>query len=81
MNYFAGYHHYAIQEHNERLRREMSTLRLEKRLRENRKPQSTRSFAFISRRLLAPLRHPRGAAYRALRTAPHEQRRTTRASL
>jgi hypothetical protein len=57
MNYFAGFHHYAIQEHNERLRREMIALRLEKGLRENRKPRSIWSFAFNSRRLLAPQRH------------------------
>ena len=57
MSYFAGFNHYVVQEHNERLRKEMSALRLEKRLREYRKPRSTRPFAFLRRRLLTPLRH------------------------
>lgn len=57
MHYFTGFDHSVIHEHNERLRKEMSALRLAKRLRENRKPRSTRPFASLRRRLHTPLRH------------------------
>ncbi len=75
MSYFAGFNHYVVQGYNERLRREMSALRLEKRLRENRKPRSTRP----ALRLLAQ-KAAYAAAPRVKRTEDVGAESTTRAS-
>jgi hypothetical protein len=51
MTYFAGLEPFAIMAHNEELLREVSKLRLEKRLRDKRQPRSGRAFAFIFERV------------------------------
>jgi hypothetical protein len=52
MNYFADLQPSAIRDHNQELLREVSRLRLEKRLRDNRQPRSGRAFAVIFERLM-----------------------------
>jgi len=52
MTYYAGFGPFAIRDHNEEMLREVSKLRLEKRLRETRKPQSGQHFAYTLRRML-----------------------------
>jgi hypothetical protein len=52
MNYFAEPQTSAIRDHNQELLREMSRLRFEKRLRDNRLPRSGGAFAFIFERLI-----------------------------
>ena len=51
MTYFAGLEPFAIRAHNEEVLEEVSRLRLEKRLREDRQPRSGRPHAFIFKRL------------------------------
>ena len=55
MNYM-DFNPYTIRERNEGLRREMSTLRLQKRLRENRQPPSSRLVTCVQRNALPMLR-------------------------
>jgi hypothetical protein len=55
MNYM-DFNPYTIRERNEGLRREVSTLRLQKRLRENRQPSSSRLVTFAQRSALPLLR-------------------------
>lgn len=52
----ADFNPYMIRERNEGLRREVSTLRLEKRLRENHEPRSPRLIALARRFALRMLR-------------------------
>ncbi len=49
MNHYMDFDPYLIRERNEKLRREVSTYRLEKRLRQNREPRSGRFVVFVSR--------------------------------
>jgi hypothetical protein len=56
MSYYPDFDLYFIRERNEGLRREVSTYRLEKRLRQNREPRSERFVAFFSRDTLPLLR-------------------------
>lgn len=60
MSYFADLEPCVIRDHNEGLLREMSKLRLEKRLRDNRQSRSGRAYAFILKRLM--MRRARPAA-------------------
>ena len=53
MNYFTTLELFVIRDHNEEVLGEVSKLRLEKRLRENRQPRSGRRFALSFRRMLA----------------------------
>jgi hypothetical protein len=55
MNYM-DFNPYTIRERNEGLRREVSTLRLQKWLRENRQPPSLRLITFAQRSALPMLR-------------------------
>jgi hypothetical protein len=52
MTYYAGFEHFTIRDHNEEVRREVSKLRLEKRLRETRQPQSGQHLVYTLRRIL-----------------------------
>jgi hypothetical protein len=52
MTYYAGFAPFAIRDHSEEVLREVSRLRLEKRLRENRQPKSGRVGTFIFQRLM-----------------------------
>ena len=52
MTYYAGFEHLTIRDHNEEVRREVSKLRLEKRLRETRQPQSGQHFPYTLWRML-----------------------------
>ena len=52
MTYGASFAPFAIRDHNEEVLREVSKLRLEKRLRETRQPQSGQHFAYTLRRML-----------------------------
>ncbi len=56
MSYYSDFDPYFIRERNEELRREVSTYRLEKRLRQNREPRSGRFVVFVSRATLPLLR-------------------------
>jgi hypothetical protein len=57
MNHYADFDRYAIKERNERIRREVQTLRLEKRLRQNGEPRSGAGLvALISKSTLPLLR-------------------------
>ncbi len=56
MNYYADFDPYLIREHNEGLLREVSTHRLEKRLREDREPSGLRFIAFARTASLPLLR-------------------------
>jgi hypothetical protein len=56
MNYM-DFNPYTIREHNEGLQQEVSILRLEKRLWENRVPRSSRLIALAHRFALPMLRH------------------------
>jgi hypothetical protein len=58
MNYLADLQPSAIRDHNQELLREMSRLRLEKRLRDNRLPRSGGAFAFIFESLSRTERNP-----------------------
>jgi hypothetical protein len=53
MTYGAGFAPFAIRDHNEEVLREVRRLRLEKRLRENRRPQPSWHLALAFRRMLA----------------------------
>ena len=50
MTYYAGFGFFAIRDHNEEVLREVSKLRLEKRLRENRRPRPSWRLALAFRR-------------------------------
>jgi hypothetical protein len=52
MTYYAGFAPFAIRDHNEEVLREVSKLRLEKRLREDRRPRPSWRFALAVRRML-----------------------------
>ena len=52
MTYYAGFEHFTIRDHTEDVLREVSKLRLEKRLRETRQPQSGQHFVYTLRRML-----------------------------
>jgi hypothetical protein len=52
MTHDAGFGPFAIRDHNEEVLREVSKLRLEKRLRENRRPRPSRRLALAFRRVL-----------------------------
>ena len=52
MNYFADLQPFAISDHSQELHREVTKLRLEKRLRDSRLPSSRRAHAFIFKRLM-----------------------------
>lgn len=52
MTYYAGFAHFTVKNHNEEVLREVSRLRLEKRLRDNRQPKSGRVGTFIFQRLM-----------------------------
>jgi hypothetical protein len=52
MIYYAGFELFTIRARNEEVLREVSKLRLEKRLREARQPQSGHHFAHTLRRML-----------------------------
>ena len=52
MTYFAEFDNFAVRTHNEGLRREMSALRIQKRVRQTHKPRSSRPFATIRRWML-----------------------------
>ena len=52
MTYFAEFDNSTVRTHNEGLRREMSALRIHKRVRQSHKPRSSRPFATISRWML-----------------------------
>ncbi len=52
MTYYAGFGSFAIRDHNEEILGEVRKLRLEKRLRETRQPQSGQHFAYTVRRIL-----------------------------
>lgn len=56
MSYYPDFDPHFIREQNQGLRREVSTYRLEKRLRQNREPRSGRFVAFTSRGTLPLLR-------------------------
>jgi hypothetical protein len=53
MTYYAGFGPFAIRDHNEEVLREVSRLRLEKRLRENPRPRPSWRFALTFRRMSA----------------------------
>ena len=61
MNHFMDFDPYLISALNEGLRQEVSTRRLEKRLRQQRRPSASRLVAFASRSTL-PLRRRVGLA-------------------
>jgi hypothetical protein len=52
MTYCVGVEPFTLRDHNEEVLREVSKLRLEKRLREARQPQSGQHFVYTSRRML-----------------------------
>jgi hypothetical protein len=52
MTYYASFETFAIRDHNEEVLSEVSKLRLEKRLRENRRPQPSWRFALALKRML-----------------------------
>jgi hypothetical protein len=52
MTYYAGFAPFAIRDHTEEVLREVRKLRLEKRLRENRRPRPSWRFALAFRRML-----------------------------
>ena len=56
MSYFAGLEPFAIRCHNQEILREVSKLRLEKRLRDQHQPRSGRAFTLIFKRLTPLLR-------------------------
>jgi hypothetical protein len=56
MSYYPDFDPHFTRGRNEGLRREVSTYRLEKRLRQNRKPRSGRFVVFVSRGTLPLLR-------------------------
>jgi hypothetical protein len=58
MNYFADLQPTAIRDHNQELLREVSRLRLEKRLRDNRQPRSGGALAFAFERLMPRRERP-----------------------
>jgi hypothetical protein len=60
MTYYSGFEPYVTRERNEGIRREVQTLRLEKRLRQNGEPRSgTRLVALVSKGTFAQLRGAR----------------------
>jgi hypothetical protein len=61
MTYYAGFGPFTIRDTNEEVLREVSKLRLEKRLRETRQLRSGRSYALTFRRMLALPRRGRNA--------------------
>jgi hypothetical protein len=52
MCYCAELENFAIRDHNQEIQREVSRLSLEKRLRDQRQPWSSRAFTFVFRRLM-----------------------------
>lgn len=52
MTYYAGFGPFAIRDHNEEVLREVRKLRLEKRLREDRRPRPSWRFVLAVRRML-----------------------------
>jgi hypothetical protein len=52
MTYYAGFTPFAIRDHNQEVLREVRKLRLEKRLRENRRPRPSWRLAPAFRRML-----------------------------
>jgi hypothetical protein len=56
MTYYAGFEPITVKDHGEEVLTEVSRLRLEKRLRENRQPRSGRVGTFIFQRLMPLLR-------------------------
>ena len=56
MTYYAGFELFAIRDHNEEMLREVSKLRLEKRLRDNRGSSDLHFFALARRSALPLLR-------------------------
>ena len=52
MTYYADFGLFATRRHNEEVLREVSKLRLEKRLRKRCQPRSCRAYAFIFERLM-----------------------------
>ena len=52
MTYYASFETFAIRDHNEEVLRQVRKLRLEKRLRENRRPRPSWRFALAFRRML-----------------------------
>jgi hypothetical protein len=69
MTYYAGFEPFTVKEHNEEVFREVSRLRLEKRLRDNRQPRSARVGTFIFQRLMSLPRRGRSTTKPATRTA------------
>jgi hypothetical protein len=53
MTHYADFGPFAIRDHNKEVLREVRKLRLEKRLRENRRPRPSRRFALAFRRMPA----------------------------
>ena len=51
MTYYAGFGPFTIRDHNEEVLREVRKLRLEKRLREDRRPRPSWRFALAFRRM------------------------------
>jgi hypothetical protein len=66
MIYYAGFEPFAIKHHNEGVLKEVSKLRLEKRLRESRQPRSGRSFTLTFKGMLALKRRGRNAMKSAI---------------
>ena len=56
MNYYIDFDPYVIRERNHQMRREVSSLRLEERLREDRGPSGSRFVVFARRSVLPLLR-------------------------
>ncbi len=59
MNHYMDFDPYMIRERNQQMQREVRSLRLEERLREEREPRSGRFVVFISRGTLPLLRRAR----------------------